>query len=495
MLKIFDRCLYVTQNIRIQNKITKFLNKFNSKNIITKYCKTFCDKPIIINENKSISKIVKIEFDENNNKKYILQDFDEHLKTNPEQPKPKKIKNLPSKFKFFGSENENSLQSDENNENDPSFLVKEEVEENLITYSQYFSDSCRLYVKAGDGGNGSLSILKGPMFSDRTPQGGDGGQGGDIIFLADDTVSSLSSLRKSHIFGNDGIKGTIKSQGGSNGKDITIHLPVGTIVNEIIRDEKYSFKKRELRVGAYQTKLLLDLDEPGKSFVVVQGGRKGIGNSTKRNINADSPQLKGKFGEEKELELILKCYADIGLVGFPNAGKSTLLAALTRAVPKIAPYAFTTLHPHIGKLRFYDSFTLTIADLPGLIEGAHINKGLGHKFLKHIERTKILIFVLDGSLDPFEKRSPLNDLITLFNELSMFNKSYIEKPFLLVLNKCDVEDENYKKNLELLNSDNKFLNKEIVSISANYGSGLEVLSQKIRNLAENIALNKNIKNI
>ena len=495
MFKIFDRCLFVTQNLRIQNKITILQYNFNSKIIITKYSKTFCDKPIIINENKSISKIVKIEYDENNNKKYILKNYDEHIKSNPEQPKSKKIKNLPTKFKFFGSENENILPPDDNNEKDPSFLAKEEVEENLITYSQYFSDSCRLYVKAGDGGNGSLSILKGPMFSDRTPQGGDGGHGGDIIFLADETVSSLSSLRKSHIFGNDGDKGTIKSQGGSNGKDITIHLPVGTIVNEILRDEKYSFKKRELRVGAFQTKLLIDLDEPGKRFVIVRGGRNGIGNSTKRNINAESPQLKGKLGEEKELELILKCYADVGLVGFPNAGKSTLLAALTRAVPKIAPYAFTTLHPHLGKLKFYDSFTLTIADLPGLIEGAHINKGLGHKFLKHVERTKILIFVLDGSLDPFENRSPLNDLITLFNELSMFNKSYLEKPFLLVLNKCDVEDENYKKNLELLNSDNKFLNKEIISISAKFGTGLEVLSEKLRNIAEKIELNKNNKNI
>ncbi len=488
MFKIFEKVLVIRKSYQVGNKFLQLMDSSKNFKYFKGLNKQFCEKTQIKNDNKSASKIIKVEIDENNNQKIIYQDFDDHLKNNnSSESKKNPIKNIPKRFKFFGSENENAAQiEEENSKKIPSIFVKEEIEENLINYDQYFSDHCRLYIKAGDGGNGSSSIIKGPMFNDRTPQGGDGGDGGDIIFVADETVPSLSYIRKSHIFGNDGGKGGTKSQGGKYGKNIHIHLPVGTIVKEIVRDEKYSFKKRELRAGEYQTKLLVDLDEPGKTFVVVKGGRKGIGNSTKRNITSESPLMKGKTGEEKELDLTLKCFADVGLVGFPNAGKSTLLGALTRAVPKIAPYPFTTLHPHIGKLKFFDSFALTIADLPGLIEGAHQNKGLGHKFLKHIERTKILIIVLDGSMDPFDKRSPLNDLVTLFNELSLYNKNYIEKPFIIALNKCDSEDENFKKNLELLNSDNKFLKKELVIISAKYGTGLETLSQKIREMADKI---------
>lgn len=487
MFKNFEKILVFRKSFQFGNKSIILFDSSKNLNLYKTFNKQFCEKDHIENENRSGSKIIKVEIDENNNRKIIFEDYDEHLKNNPSESEKKQKKSLPKKFKFFGIENENAALIEEEISNKiSSIFEKEKIEENLIDYKQYFSDKCRIYIKAGDGGNGNSSVIKGPMFDDRTPQGGDGGDGGDVIFIADETVPSLSYLRKSHIFGNDGRKGLNKSQGGRYGKSIHIHLPVGTIVNEIIRDEKYSFKKRELRAGEYQTKFLIDLDEPGKQFIIAKGGRKGIGNSTKRNITSESPMMKGKAGEEKELELTLKCYADVGLIGFPNAGKSTLLGALTRAVPKIANYPFTTLHPHIGKLKFYDSYTLTVADLPGLIEGAHLNKGLGHKFLKHIERAKILIIVLDGSLDPLDKRSPLNDIATLTHELSMYNKNYLEKQFLIALNKCDSDEINFKKNLELLSSDKNFINKEIITISAKLGIGLEILSQKLREKTEKI---------
>jgi GTP-binding protein len=442
----------------------------------------FCENTNIKLSQKT--KILKVELDENNKRKITYEDFDTFV-DNKNSTTNKPITNAPSKIKIFGSESNIATINTEEDETP----IKEEIVENLITYDQYFSDYCRIYMKAGDGGNGSCSIMKGPLFSDSSPQGGDGGKGGDVTLIADETIGSLSSLRNPHILGNDGKKGSSKGMDGRDGRGITIRVPVGTIVNEIIRDENYKYKKRELRSGNdYKTKHLVDLAENNKEFLICKGGRRGIGNTTKRSINKDSILLKGASGEEKEIELVLKCYADIGLIGYPNAGKSTLLAALTRAVPKIASYPFTTLHPHTGKLKYQDSFSLTLADLPGLIEGAHANKGLGHKFLKHIERTKILVFVLDGSLDPYDKRSPLNDFNSLVNEISLFNKNYSDKEFLIALNKCDLDEDNFEKNFELLSAYDKIANREIVCISGKIGTGLEKLTEKIRVIAERIKL-------
>lgn len=285
----------------------------------------------------SKSKIITIELDENNNRKIVYKD----LKTpdyDSSQPVYSKISNK-KKVKIFGSENlnleeinnipqanksANESQNIEKNEDD-----KEEIFENIIQNTQFYSDYCRIYVKAGAGGNGCYSVLKGNLFDQYTPQGGDGGKGGDVIFIADQTVNSLSYLRRAHFHGNDGERGTVKAQDGRNGKDIEIHLPVGTIINEMIRDEDYKHMKKELRSDRdFKTKLIEDLDEHGKRFVICKGGRKGIGNYTKKNIRQGDKLLKGSNGEERELELILKCIADVGFIGYPNAGKSTLLGAV-----------------------------------------------------------------------------------------------------------------------------------------------------------------------
>jgi hypothetical protein len=305
---------------------------------------------------KSISndetKFLNIEYDDKGQLKYSYLNFDKvsNLSKIDKKVKPDTtnnvIKNPVSKVKFFGSENEefsdsglpNSAKSANSGldeffiENKPVTLAnnKEEINENLINYQQFFSDYTRLYIKAGDGGNGLLSFIKGPLFADRTPQGGDGGNGGDVIFVADETVSSLSKIRKAHFYGNPGEKGQTKSMGGKNGKDLEIRVPVGTIVHEILRNEDFKFKKKELRSDRnYQTKKLIDLNENGMRYVICQGGRKGIGNTTKRNLTPDSKSQKGQPGEEKEIELVLKCLSDVGLIGFPNAGKSTLLAAVS----------------------------------------------------------------------------------------------------------------------------------------------------------------------
>ena len=250
------------------------------------------------------------------------------------------------------------------------------------------------------------------------PDGGDGGKGGDVIFEVKSTLNTLSSFRQNQKFkAEEGVKGGPSQRSGRNGKDLIVYVPPGTVLYD-----------------AATGGLIGDLTQPGQKLTILKGGRGGRGNqhfATSRN-QAPRTAEKGEPAEEKRLKLELKLIADIGLIGVPNAGKSTLLSALTNARPKIAPYPFTTLEPNLGVANIDDDTTVVLADIPGLIEGASHGAGLGHEFLRHIQRTRVLIHLLDGlSEDPIADYSQIN------SELSLFDPNLAKKPQLVALNKID----------------------------------------------------------
>ncbi len=282
-----------------------------------------------------------------------------------------------------------------------------------------FIDYAEIKVVAGTGGSGMIAFRREKFVPKGGPSGGDGGRGGSVFARANGQMATLIDchFRKFYRAGR-GAHGSGKNASGLGGKDVYIDLPVGTV----IKDKKSG-------------KLLADLTEPGEVVLLAKGGRGGRGNARFATPTRRAPQFseEGERGEEFELVLELKLLADVGIVGFPNVGKSTLLSAVSAARPKVADYPFTTLIPHLGivKTDHYRSFVL--ADLPGLIEGAHLEKGLGHRFLKHIERTRLLIYLLDASSE-----SPAEDLKKLKNELREFEPKLVRKPFLVALNKIDL---------------------------------------------------------
>ena len=250
------------------------------------------------------------------------------------------------------------------------------------------------------------------------PDGGDGGKGGDVIFEVKSTLNTLSSFRQNQKFkAEEGVKGGPSQRSGRNGKDLIVYVPPGTVLYDADTGD-----------------LIGDLTQPGQKLTILKGGRGGRGNqhfATSRN-QAPRTAEKGEPAEEKRLKLELKLIADIGLIGVPNAGKSTLLSVLTNARPKIAPYPFTTLEPNLGVANIDDDTTVVLADIPGLIEGASHGAGLGHEFLRHIQRTRVLIHLLDGlSEDPIADYSQTN------SELSLFDPNLAKKPQLVALNKID----------------------------------------------------------
>ncbi|CAD8078379.1 unnamed protein product [Paramecium sonneborni] len=286
---------------------------------------------------------------------------------------------------------------------------------------RHFVDKMKIKVKAGDGGKGCVCYYRDRIVVTGAPDGGDGGKGGDIYLKASEQIYDLSILRKPHIIGNNGKQGMKLKCNGKTGSDIKVSVPMGTLVFEIKSDDT--------------KELIGDLDENNKECLVAKGGSGGKGNA--RNIGIREVQL-GQQGQEKDIFLEVKTLADIGLVGFPNAGKSTLLAAASRALPKIADYPFTTLNPMVGKVRFVDNMEMTIADIPGLIEDAHNDKGLGHEFLRHIERCRLLLYVLDGQAGNVEEQ-----LQILKNEIKEYNQEILQKPYIVCINKADLIKEDY----------------------------------------------------
>ena len=286
-----------------------------------------------------------------------------------------------------------------------------------------FVETAGADILAGCGGNGCASFRREKYVPFGGPDGGDGGRGGHIILLADANVDSLIALYyQPRQHAEDGGKGKGKRQHGGNGKDLILKVPCGTVA----RDETTG-------------EILGDLITPGEQLMVARGGKGGLGNCHWKTSTHQAPVecTKGEAGEQRRLRLDLKIVADVGLIGFPNAGKSTLLTAISHAHPKIAAYPFTTLQPVIGTIQ-YDTFTrLKLVDIPGLIKGAHTGAGLGHTFLRHVERTRGLVYVIDmaGS----DGRHPADDYATLRDELNHYNPALLQRPALIVANKMDLD--------------------------------------------------------
>lgn len=285
-----------------------------------------------------------------------------------------------------------------------------------------FRDRVKVYVKAGDGGDGCMSFRREKFIPKGGPDGGDGGRGGDVIFVADVTLDNLVDLYyRPHQKGERGVHGKGKDMHGRRGETKYVKVPCGTVVMDWDTHE-----------------VLGELLEDGQEFLVAKGGKGGLGNPHFATASYQAPRERtlGEPGEEVVLRLDLKTMADVGLVGYPNAGKSTFLGKISGAHPKVAPYPFTTLHPIIGTVVFEDYRKIRVADIPGLIDGAHEGIGLGHDFLRHVERTNFLLYVLDmGGTDG---RDPVDDFHNLQEELHLYKEELKEAPFMVLANKMDV---------------------------------------------------------
>jgi len=282
-----------------------------------------------------------------------------------------------------------------------------------------FIDRAEIYVRSGMGGNGVLHFRREKYVPFGGPDGGDGGKGGDVVLEVDPKINTLSAFRqKTKLHAENGQNGGKQNMTGRSGKNLIIQVPPGTVVYEQTSGD-----------------LLGDLVEPGQRLTIVKGGRGGKGNTHFASSRNQAPRIaeKGEPAQERNLRLELKLIADIGIVGVPNAGKSTFLAAVTNAKPKIASYPFTTLEPNLGVAELDDETILVLADIPGLIEGAHNGLGLGHEFLRHIQRTRVLIHLLDGMAE-----DPILDYRQILSELTLFDPDLGKKPQVVALNKMDL---------------------------------------------------------
>lgn len=318
-----------------------------------------------------------------------------------------------------------------------------------------FIDEARFFVKAGDGGNGCVSFRREKYVAKGGPNGGDGGKGGSVILRASSRLQSLIDFRfKSHFKADRGVSGQGKDMHGANGKDFYLDVPVGSIIKSSESDE-----------------VLADLINEGDTFVAAIGGDGGFGNSHFASGTNRTPRFatKGYPGEEKWLRIELKLIAHVGLVGLPNAGKSTLLSKLSSANPKIAAYPFTTLEPQLGVLILDQQEPCIIADIPGLIAGAHLGTGLGHKFLRHIERTKILLHVVDAADDKIA-----DNIQVIENELQLYKEELAERAKILVLNKIDLVDPDMVT--EMI-AEFSHVGQQILAVSCTSGAGIAELKQ------------------
>lgn len=384
-----------------------------------------------------------------------------------------------------------------------------------------FVDQIKIYARAGHGGKGCVAFIREAYRPKGGPSGGNGGRGGDVILEADHDLNNLiAQFFNPRLIAQKGEAGMGKGMDGHAGKDLIIKVPCGTLVwklpsttpteqpedegeeeeakplmmssgkRPIIRTSgseramEINLEEEEVETRAPQDfenkELVADLTEHGQRFILCKAGRGGLGNRNFATARRQAPRFAqpGEPGEEGDFLFELRIMAEVGLVGYPNAGKSTLLTAISKARPKIAPYPFTTLHPQIGILEYPDFFRLTVCDVPGLIEGAHQNVGLGHAFLRHIRRCKILVLLLD--MAGTDARNPWDDYKQLLNELGLYDKALLKKTRLVVANKMDetVAEDNLKK------FKRKIPKVPVLPISAAFDEGIDKFRKMIREAVE-----------
>ena len=391
-----------------------------------------------------------------------------------------------------------------------------------------FIDEIKIYARAGHGGKGCVAFHREAYVAKGGPSGGNGGRGGSVILRADHDLNNLiAQYYQPRLIAQNGEAGMGKGMDGHAGKDLIIKVPCGTLVwrsaeenlpageiedeeNDQGEDEKPTFKtsasKRPLIRSASgasaqeidlsredaegssarsleKSELVADLTQHGQEFILCKGGRGGLGNRNFATAARQTPRFAqpGEPGEEGSYLFELRIMAEVGLVGYPNAGKSTLLTAISKARPKVAPYPFTTLHPQIGILEYDDWHRLTVCDVPGLIEGAHMNVGLGHEFLRHIQRCKILVVLLD--MAGTDNRKPWDDYKQLLKELELYDPALLEKPRMVVANKMD--EAVAEKNLKEFKK--KIKKTSVLPISAAFDQGVEKFKKMIREAVEETA--------
>jgi len=322
-----------------------------------------------------------------------------------------------------------------------------------------FADRSTIYVKAGDGGNGCLSFRREKYAPRGGPNGGDGGSGGSVVIRASDSLTNLAHMsRKRHWKAEAGERGQGSDCHGRNGLDLVIEVPLGTILRD--RDRGH---------------VLRDLKEHGDTVIVAQGGRGGHGNTHFKSSTNRAPRQheKGAPGEERWITLELKVIADVGLIGLPNAGKSTLLSRISRAHPEIADYPFTTKYPNLGTVVIDPENAFVVADIPGLIEGAHTGLGLGHEFLRHVERTGLLVHLIEAI--PVDESDPVHNYRMIRKELEEYSPALAERPELVVVTKMDLTGADEARDRIAAE-----LGRDVLSISAVSGKGIPILLNAIR---------------
>ncbi len=329
-----------------------------------------------------------------------------------------------------------------------------------------FIDSVKVALRAGNGGNGAIAWRREKYIPKGGPAGGNGGNGGSILLKTDSHVLSLEGFRnRRQINAQNGMPGEGGLRKGRNGDDLILTVPCGTLV-------------KDAQTGG----ILFDFTDENQEYLICKGGKGGKGNHCFKSPTNQAPNIctPGTEGEALEVELELKLIADVGLIGIPNAGKSTLMSRITHVPVKIGAYPFTTLHPNLSFVQFDDYSRVLVADIPGIIEDAHQNKGLGISFLRHIERSSVLLFVID--ISGFEGRDPFEDFTILRHELQAYRPEMLDKPFIVALNKIDQEGAD--EHLRSFTEKYPFAKETLFPISAMQSVGLEPLLEVMRRLAQ-----------